>query len=509
MSQHRNRFAPASLLALIAATTACAGVHAADVAPATARMPEVEQRREQSPDGLPAPGPARKVNIPVAQDKVMSNGLRVVVVNRAVTPLVSVALYVRSGAEIDPPALAGLTDLTAGLLDKGTTTRSAPQIAEAADALGGSLGTGAGFDQSQVAITVTTPKLAEAMDLLADVARNPAFAPAEIERERKQMLDGLRVALSQPGSIARLVAARAVYGDGAYGHSASGTPTSLPRIQRDDIVKLHETYYRPDNAILVLAGDIDITRALQLAEHSFGDWKAPAMALPPPPAAQGKRELAQSIAVDLPGTGQAAVTAVHSGIARNAADFYPGIVANAVLGGSYSARLNEEIRIKRGLSYGANSALDPRRQAGSFGGSAQTKNPSAVEVAGLLLGEFERLSSAPPDADELSARKATLSGNFGFTLETTRGLLGQVANLAVYGLPLDELAHYLDKVQAVSADQVRAFAQAHLSRDGVSVIVAGDAKQFADALSKAYPDTERFAADALDLDSATLKPAPK
>ncbi len=497
MIRHPNRFAMMALCALLA-SSATTAAHAADAASATAAT-----------DALPAPGPARKVSIPVAQDKVLPNGLRVVVANRAVTPLVSVALYVRSGAEIDPPNLAGLTDLTAGLLDKGTTTRSAPQIAEAADALGGSLGSGAGFDQSQVSISVTTPKLAEALDLLADVARHPAFAPEEIERERKQMLDDLRVALSQPGSVARLVAARAVYGDGAYGHSAGGTPTSLPRIQRDDIVKLHDTFYRPDNAVLVFAGDIDLERAVQLAERSFGDWKAPATALPDAPAGQGARNLAPTIAIDLPGAGQSAVTAVHGGIARSSAEFYPGIVADAVLGGSYSARLNEEIRIKRGLSYGAHSSLDTRRQAGSFGGSAQTKNPSAVEVAGLLLGEFERLSSTPPDAEELAARKATLSGNFGFSLETTHGLLGEVASLAVYGLPLDELAHYLDKVQAVTADQVRTFAQAHLGRDGMSVIVAGDAQQFADALGKAYPKIERYTIAGLDLDSPTLKPAPK
>ena len=500
MSVHPNRFAMMALAAILVATAA-ATAPSTDAASATTTA--------SAADVLPAPGPPRKVSIPVAQEKVLANGLRVVVANRSATPLVSMALYVRSGAEVDPANLAGLADLTAALLDKGTAARSAPQIAEAADALGGSLGTGAGFDQSQVSISVTTPRLAEAMDLLADVARNPAFAPEEIERERKQMLDDLRVALSQPGSIARLVAARAVYGDGAYGHSAGGTPSSLPRIRRDDIVKLHATYYRPDNATLVLAGDIDLAKAVQLAEHSFGDWKAPAMALPPAPAGQGARKLAPAVAIDLPGAGQAAVSAVHAGIARDSAEFYPGIVADAVLGGSYSARLNQEIRIKRGLSYGALSGLDTRRQGGSFGGTAQTRNPAAAEVAALLLGEFARLSSTAPDAEELSARKATLSGTFGFSLETTRGLLGQVANLAVYGLPLDELAHYLDKVQAVSADQVRDFAQAHLARDGTSVIVVGDAKQFAAALAKAYPKIERRTAAGLDLDSPTLKPLAK
>jgi len=494
MTNHSILLARKALAAALLLAGACSASHAADA----------------TDDALPEPGPARKVTIPVAQDKTLPNGLRVVVANRAVTPLVSVALYLRSGAEVDPPKLAGLTDLTAGLLDKGTTTRSAPQIAEAADALGGSLGSGAGFDNSQVSITVTTPKLGAALDLLADVVRHPTFAQEEIDRERKQMLDNLRLALSQPGSVARLVAARAVYGDGAYGHSAGGTPASLPRIQRADIVKLHETYFRPDNAVLVFAGDVDLDRAVQAATQSFGDWQAPATPLPPAPPGQGKSRLASTtVVVDIPGTGQAAVSAVHRGIARDAKDYYAGVVANAVLGGSYSARLNEEIRIKRGLSYGAGSSLDTLRQAGSFGGSAQTKNPSAVEVVGLLLGEFDQLAATPPPADELSARKATLSGNFGFALETTRGLLGEVAGLAVYGLPLDELAHYLDNVQAVSAEQVRDFARANLGKEGRSIIVAGDAQQFSAALGKAYPTMERLSVTALDLDSPTLKRATK
>jgi zinc protease len=158
MIRHPNRFTMVALSALLAAANSA---HAADAASGT--------------DALPAPGPARKVSIPVAQDKLLPNGLRVVVARRTATPLVSVALYVRSGAEIDPPSLAGLTDLTAGLLDQGTTTRSAPQIAEAADALGGSLGTGAGFDASQVSISVTTPKLAAAVDLPRRRCAQPGF----------------------------------------------------------------------------------------------------------------------------------------------------------------------------------------------------------------------------------------------------------------------------------------------------------------------------------------------
>jgi zinc protease len=485
----RNRIRRIGLATLVLAGLAASAAHAADV----------------DLGGLPAPGPERKTVVPLPQEKTLANGLRVIVVNRAVTPLVSVAFYLRTGAEVEPPRLAGLADLTASLLDKGTTTRSAPQIAEAADELGGSLGNGAGFDDAQVSITVTTPKLGAALELLADVVRHPTFAQAEIDRERKQMLDDLRVALSQPSALARFVAARAAYGASAYGHSAGGTPASLPRIQRSDLVKLHATWYRPDNAVLVFAGDVDLERATQIATSGFGDWTAPATPLPDTRVEPGHSTLPATVVVDLPGTGQAAVVAVHRGIARGAKDYFAGLVANAVLGGSYSARLNQEIRIKRGLSYGAISGLDTRRYDGAIRASAQTKNPSAPEVVGLVLGEFDRLAATPPDADELAARKATLSGGFSFELETTRGLLAEVAALAVYGLPLDELQHGLDDIAAVTPGQVRDFAGAHLDRAGTSIIVAGDAAQFADALAKERPGTVRLSAAKLDLDSPTLK----
>ncbi len=424
-------------------------------------------------------------------------------------------LYLRSGAEVDPPRLAGLAGMTADLLDKGTATRSAPQIAEATDSLGGSFNTGAGWDSSSAGITVTTPKLGAALDLLADIVLHPKFDAEEIDRLRKQSLDNLQLELSEPNGLAVLAARRAVFGDGAYGHSADGTVSSLPRITRSDIVRLHDTYYRPDNALLVFAGDIDLDQATKLAESTFGAWKNPATPLPTAVAANGKTTLPPAVIVDLPGTGQAAVTLAHAGIARDAADYYPGIVANAVIGGGYSSRLNQEIRIKRGLSYGAGSSLATLRHGGAFVASAQTKNPSAVEVAGLMFAELDRLSTSEVAADEFAARKATLSGNYAFGLETTNNLAGRVAGFALYGLPLSELGAWLDKVQAVTPAQVQAFAKTHLGRDGATLVVAGDAKQFADALAKVYPKTARYEADKIDFDSADLKasaagkPAPK
>ena len=476
------------LLALLIASTG--GVHATDASTA-----------------LPAPGPARKANIPATAEKTLANGLRIVVATRHATPLVTTTLYLRSGAEVDPPRLAGLAGMTAGLLDKGTATRTAPQIAEAADSLGGSINTGASWDASQVSISVTTPKLGAALDLIADVVLHPKFEQDEIDRLRKQSLDGLQLELSEPQGLASLVARRAIFGDGAYGHPAQGTVSALPRIARADIVRLHETYYRPDNALLVFAGDVDLDQAVRLAESAFGTWKNPSAPLPAAAAAAAQPRLAPAIVVDLPGTGQAAVTVARAGIARDAADYYPGLVANAVLGGGYSSRLNQEIRIKRGLSYGANSSLTPLRHGGAFVASAQTKNPSAAEVAGLMFGELDRLRTTEVPADEFAARKATLSGNYAFSLETTSSLAGRVAGFALYGLPLGELGQWLDKVQAVTPTQVQTFAKTHLGRDGTTLVVAGDAKSFGDALTKAYPKMTRYEAAKIDFDNADLKAA--
>ena len=183
-----------------------------------------------------------------------------------------------------------------------------------------------------------------------------------------------------------------------------------------------------------------------------------------------------------------------------------GTVANAVLGGSYSARLNEEIRIKRGLSYGANSRLQPLRDAGLWLASAQTKNPSAAQMVELMLGEFKRLGGTRVSADELAARKATLIGGYGRSLETTNGLAEQVGELAVYGVPLDEIGRYIARVQAVTPKQIEKYADKHLDAGVGTVVVVGDAAQFAADIRKAHPQAALLESTALDLDSPTLQP---
>jgi zinc protease len=216
---------------------------------------------------------------------------------------------------------------------------------------------------------------------------------------------------------------------------------------------------------------------------------------------------ARAIAVDMPGAGQAAVTVVRPAIARSDPAYYPGIVANTVLGGGYSARLNAEIRVKRGLSYGAASGLTPRRTTGSFLARAQTKNESAPEVLDLIRAEMAKLAQAPAGAEELKARKSVLVGGFGRQLATTGGLADILGDLALYGVPLDEITRYTAKVDAVSAGDVQAFAARTLSPQGASVIVAGDAKAFAEPLKARAPGLEVIPLSELDLDSPTLRKA--
>ena len=251
---------------------------------------------------------------------------------------------------------------------------------------------------------------------------------------------------------------------------------SLKRISRDDIVKLQERFYRPDNAILVIGGDITPVSGFEMAIRHFGDWKKPATPLPPlSAAANTETKTGRVVVIDKPDAGQAALYLARIGIDRKDADFFRGIVTNSVLSG-YSGRLNQEIRIKRGLSYGAGSTLDARRDVGPFVASAQTKNESGAQVAELLLGEINRLVTAPPVDSELTPRKAVLIGNFSRNLETGGGLVSQVASLALYGLSLDEINRYIANVQAITSADVQKFASTKLDAKTSNIIIVGNAK---------------------------------
>src|SRR5918996_3155076 len=349
-------------------------------------------------------------------------------------------------------------------------------------------------------------KMSQAMEILVDVVRRPTFKSEEVERLRQQYLDNVTLALGDPGSIGRFVAARVVFGDSPYGHPVSGTAESLTRITAADITKMHSRYYRPDNAILVIGGDITTKEAIALATRYFGDWQKPStpMMADVASAEDTDPKTARVVVIDKPDAGQAAVYLARTGINRRDPDFFRGIVTNSVLSG-YSGRLNQEIRIKRGLSYGAASVLDTRRDVGPFLASAQTKNESGAAVADLLLGEIERLSSAPPADLELTPRKAVLIGNFSRNLETAAGLVGQVGSLALYGMGLDEINRYINNVQSITTADIQKFAGARLDARTSNIIIVGNAKAFLPELQKKYPKVEVIPMAELDLNTALLR----
>ncbi len=461
----------------------------------------------QTPQATPPP-PATPHSgaFPKPAEQTLPNGLRVIVIERRESPLVSAQLLVKNGGEADPAELAGLADMTGSLLTKGTQSRDATKIAQEVESLGGSLNSGARWDSSYAQVSVMSTKIPQAMEILADVVRRPTFKSEEVERLRQQYLDNLTLALGDPGSIARFVAARVVFGESPYGHPLSGTTESLTRIAAADIAKMHSRYYRPDNAILVIGGDIAAKDGFALATKYFGDWSKPTAPLPSVDAAANNAapKAGRVVVIDKPDAGQAAVYLARLGINRRDPDYFRGIVTNSVLSG-YSGRLNQEIRIKRGLSYGAGSQLDARRDVGPFVASAQTKNESGAQVAELLLGEIARLSSSPPADAELTPRKAVLIGNFSRNLETVNGLVAQVATLALYGLSLDEINRYINNVQATTTADVQKFAGTRLDAKTSNIIIVGNARLFLPELQKKYPNVEVIPVSELDLNTALLR----
>ncbi|UAK25098.1 M16 family metallopeptidase [Sphingomonas nostoxanthinifaciens] len=452
----------------------------------------------------PAPGQPVTPALPVPVERKLANGMKLVVVERHAVPIVTAFLVARGGSSSDPQARAGLAELTADVLTKGTATRSATDIARTIETLGGGIGADATRDGMFLQLTVRTEALAPALRVFADVATAPAFPQAEIERERAKLIDGLSIEYTTPGSLASMVAARALYGDGPYGKPANGTPLSLKRIAHDDMAAGYRAWWRPDAVTLVMVGDITPDHAAAEAESLFGGWHAPATAVPAAPAAAAL-PAPRTIVVDLARTPQAAVWLARPTIARIDPRYYAMTVANAALGGGFGSRLNQEVRVKRGLAYGASSSFQARRMAGPLTVATQTKNTTVPQVVTLMRGEMARMGSELVPTAELEARKATLIGGFGRATETTDGLAGLTAGLVLEGAPLSEIARYAPSVAAVTAEQVRAVAVDLIDPKAASTIIVGDAGQFLPALKAAGVTPEVIPAATLNLDSATLR----
>ncbi len=455
----------------------------------------------------PAPGSPRSVSIPAVKEKKLQNGLTIASVRKTASPIVTIQLVVKNGASAEPENKAGLADLTAAMLTKGTKTRSATQIAEAVEFLGGSIASGAGWNSTFVSVTVTSDKVAQAMAILADVVLNPTFAKGELDLLKSQTLDGLTYNLKQPSFLANYVASKYSFGE----HPAGGTKSSVESITEKDIADFYSRNFKPEEAVLIFTGNTDLIPATNLATRYLGRWKRSAMRSGTGTGtsiASGTIPLfRRMLVIDLPKSGQAAVVYANrvKNVNRSDPQFYSASVLNSVLGGGYSSRLNYEIRIKRGLSYGAGSSFAWRQSSANFGTRVQTKNESAAEVAELILAELKKMTDVSVGDDELVPRKSVLTGSFGRNLETTGGLAAALGDIYSFELPTIVLNSFVPNVNGVTSAQIREFGSRYLP--GGDIIIVGDYMIFKEDLAKRFPGIriDTINADDLDLSKDNLR----
>lgn len=457
----------------------------------------------------PPPGPALPLQLPVFAQTRLANGLNLVVIERRGLPLVTALLSLQAGSLLDPPGKSGLAELSFSVLVKGARrgshTADASALAAAADALGSGIDSSSGAQASRLAMTVMSPHLNASLGLLADLLRTPTLPALEIENSRLQLQQAIRQEAADPAALATRLAWRLLWGDSPAGRLSS--EQSLARIRPEDVQAFYHQHIRPERTTLVLAGDLDLARGKALAELHFGGWRPPLAGSVKAAPADGPRPLGpQTLLVDLPGSALTSVLVLAPYPAQGArAQARVGALATAVLGTGYSSRINQQVRIKRGLSYGAYSSASSLPGGGLLTLSAQTQAQSAAEVAALLRDELLSLSSAPVPADELLARQLGLIGDFGRQLETTEELAALTADQLERGQPLADLALLADELKAVTADQLQAFAQRYWPAPAVRSVVVGDLAQAGEALRRQFPQAGVIPAAELDLASPQLR----
>ena len=472
------------------------------VRPPNTLAPEAER------EAPPEPGPQRPVSQPAFAERRLGNGMRVVVARSTDLPLAGAYVVFGGGSAADPVARPGVANMMASLVDQGTANLSATELATQVERLGAQIGASAGSDSSSAFVAAPAANIEAAGRLLSDAIRNPAFAEAELERERRRSLDRLRVSMRRPGFVSSLALRRALFGDAPYGSIGQATPASLEALTRDDLARYHRNWWRPDNATLIIIGSLDAQQGFALANRLFGDWQAPAQPLPQmPPSRAGTPGKPRVIVVDMPQADQAAVAVAMRGVTRRDDDYYPLLLANSALGGSSTARLFQEVRVKRALSYGAYSSLETLRDEGMLITQAQTRNDAAPEVAKVMLAEVRRLASEPIPADQLDKRKTLITGGFARQVETTFGLGGFLSNLAVQGVPFEEYGRYLASIGAVTPDRISRSVAAELDPAQASIIIAGRASEFIDKLKADYPQAEIIPISQFDFGTAALRKA--
>jgi zinc protease len=481
MKLNRIRFAAQALLALGAAL------------PAAAQQPP------------PAPLPATPVRFPAFSETQLPNGLRILVVENHALPVANVELYVRSGYSSDPQDQLGLAQMAAALLDKGTPTRTAMQIAETVEGVGGSIGAFSGADNVTVSAGVLSDQLPLAFELLSDVSLRPTFPEEELETARAQQVAGLRAALGQPGTLASRMFERQVYG-GSHPYGRHRTPQTVGALTRDQVAAWHRTHFVPSNALLVVSGDVTPARAQEMAVRWFGEWSggaAPQDAFPTPSA----RERTEIFLVNRPGSVQSSIHVGHPGLTADDPDYYAAQVLNMVLGASGDSRLEEVLRSQHGWTYSSRSRFGRLLGGGTYLATTDVRSAVTDSALAELMVQLRRIRDEAVPQAELDRAKSYLVASFPGTVETPAQAAGLLATTRLLGLPAEHLTSYPQRIAAVTAADVRRVAAEYLHPDRSVIVVVGDAAQILEKLRPIAP-VSVFSVEGVPVDPATLQPAP-
>ena len=433
----------------------------------------------QQPDRKQPPplGPAPSLKLPAIQKQRLSNGLAVWIVEHHEVPLAQINLIVRSGSAADPIGKYGVGSLTAAMLDEGAGTRSSLDLADAIEFLGANLSTSSSFDASSIRMSVPVSKLAEALPLMSDIALRPSFPVSELDRLRKERLTGLLQARDNAGALIQLAFPRIVFGPThRYGTSANGLPATIEALTVDDLKTFYRSHFRPDNATLLVVGDLAPATALPMLEKAFGNWKADGMAplvADVPSAPQLTKR--QVYLVDKPDAAQSQIRIGWVGVSRSTPDYAVLEVLNTVLGGSFTSRLNQNLREKNGYAYGASSGFDMRLSAGPFLASAGVQTDKTADALKEFFNELNGiLTPVPPD--ELAKARNYVALGFPGEFETTGDMARKLEELVIYNLPDTTFSDFVPSVTAVTAADLQRAAARFIQPERMAVVVVGDLK---------------------------------
>ncbi len=431
----------------------------------------------------PKPGPSSALHLPVPQEFKLSNGLTVLYSERLGLPVVAASLVLRSGSGANPADKPGLASFAARMLQQGTTTRNALQIADSAADLGASLGSRASMDSSTVGTQVLTRNFPEALELLADVALHPTFPKDEIERVRKEREAELVQERDDPFSVATRVMRTALYGPhNPYGYPDVGTSDSLKTISREDLLKFWQEHYFPNDAAIIVAGNIKLATLKPLLEKAFGAWKQGQ----PATAVSGALETsdARLILVDRPGAPQTALECYELGAARSTPDYVPLEVVNTELGGLFSSRINMNLREAHGYTYGAGSTFAYHRQPGPFLAYSAVRTDVTAPATTEIFNELRRMRDTQMTPEEMKLSKDSITRSMPGRFEHGGDAVGTFAELFIYGLPLDYFSKFPDAVDAVNPEQAQATAQKYIHPEKIAVVAVGDRSKIEDEMKK-------------------------